>query len=193
MLFADRAVTVPAAGGRDALLETLGSLGPGVTEITLHPAVDSPELRAATGDWASRVADLDLLVGDPVVADGHRRRRRPPHRLPTAARRHAPPRPAVTTATGPGAPGPVGPAPKAVTVTGLLLLDPHGYDPTHIDSVVVDDTGIGVVRRRGETPRILPWESVVAPRRRAVGRRGDPGVVGRPGAQPPERSPRRPG
>jgi hypothetical protein len=49
-----------------------------------------------------------------------------------------------------------------VTVTGLLLLDPHGYEPTHIDSVVVDDTGIGVVRRRGETPRILPWGSVVA-------------------------------
>ena len=67
----------------------------------------------------------------------------------------------MTTATGPGVPGPVGPAPKPVTITGLLLLDPHGYDPTHIDSVVVDDTGIGVVRRRGESPRILPWESVV--------------------------------
>jgi predicted glycoside hydrolase/deacetylase ChbG (UPF0249 family) len=69
VLFADRSVTVPAVGGRDALLEALGSLGPGVTEITLHPAVDSAELRAATGDWASRVADLDLLVRDPVVAD----------------------------------------------------------------------------------------------------------------------------
>ena len=68
VLFADRAVTVPAGGGRDALLEALGSLRPGVTEITLHPAVDSPELRAATGDWASRVADLALLVEDPAVA-----------------------------------------------------------------------------------------------------------------------------
>jgi hypothetical protein len=67
----------------------------------------------------------------------------------------------VTTATGPGVPGPVGPAPRTVTVTGLLLLDPHGFEPTHIDSVVVDDTGIGVVRRRGESPRLLPWDSVV--------------------------------
>jgi predicted glycoside hydrolase/deacetylase ChbG (UPF0249 family) len=68
VLFADRAVTVPAVGGRKALLEALGSLAPGVTEITLHPAVDSPELRAAADDWASRVADLELLVGDPDVA-----------------------------------------------------------------------------------------------------------------------------
>ncbi len=68
----------------------------------------------------------------------------------------------MTTATGPGAPGPVGPAPRPVTLTGLLLFDPHGYDPTLVDSVIVDDTGIGVLRRRGETPRILPWESVVA-------------------------------
>ena len=67
VLFADRALTVPAVGGRTALLEALGSLGPGVTEITLHPAVDSPELRAATGDWASRVSDLALLVDDPAV------------------------------------------------------------------------------------------------------------------------------
>ena len=62
------AATVPAVGGREALLEALASLEPGVTEITLHPAVDSPELRAATGDWASRVADLALLVDDPEVA-----------------------------------------------------------------------------------------------------------------------------
>lgn len=55
-----------------------------------------------------------------------------------------------------------GPAPKPLTVTGLLLLDPHGYDPTHVDTVVVNDVGIGVIRRRGEAPRVLPWESVVA-------------------------------
>jgi hypothetical protein len=55
-----------------------------------------------------------------------------------------------------------GPGPKPLTVTALLLLDPHGYDPTHVDSVVVNDLGIGVIRRRGETPRVLPWESVVA-------------------------------
>lgn len=51
-----------------ALLGFLGALEPGLTEITLHPAVDSPELRAASSDWASRVADLALLVDDPEVA-----------------------------------------------------------------------------------------------------------------------------
>ncbi len=69
----------------------------------------------------------------------------------------------MTTAPGPDVPGArEGPGPKPLTVTGLLLLDPHGYDPTIIDSVVVDDRGIGVVRRRGEPARLLPWESVVA-------------------------------
>jgi hypothetical protein len=69
----------------------------------------------------------------------------------------------VTQAPVPEAREPAaGPAPKPLTVNGLLLLDPHGYDPTHVDTVVVNDVGIGVIRRRGEAPRVLPWESVVA-------------------------------
>ena len=48
-----------------------------------------------------------------------------------------------------------------MTVTSLLLLDPHGNDPTRVDSVVVNDLGFGVIRRRGEAPRLLPWGSVV--------------------------------
>jgi hypothetical protein len=61
-------VTIPSSGGREALLAALGALEAGVTDITLHPAVDSPELRAATGDWASRVSELALLIDDPQVA-----------------------------------------------------------------------------------------------------------------------------
>jgi hypothetical protein len=68
VLFADRAVTVPALDGREVLLAILRSLEPGVTEITLHPAVDTDELRAATDDWEARVADLRLLVDDAEVA-----------------------------------------------------------------------------------------------------------------------------
>ena len=68
VLFADHACTVPASGGRQALLDILEALEPGVTEITLHPAVDTAELRAATSDWASRSADLALLVDDVEVA-----------------------------------------------------------------------------------------------------------------------------
>ncbi len=66
-LFADHAATVPARGGRKMLLELLGALEPGLTEITLHPAIDSNELRAASDDWESRVADHTLLVDDPEV------------------------------------------------------------------------------------------------------------------------------
>jgi len=47
-------------------------------------------------------------------------------------------------------------------VTGLLLLDPHGHDPTAVESITFDDGGIGVVRSRGEAPRVLPWSALVA-------------------------------
>jgi predicted glycoside hydrolase/deacetylase ChbG (UPF0249 family) len=67
-LFADRAATIPARGGRQMLLELLGTLEPGLTEITLHPAIDCDELRAATHDWESRVADHTVLVDDSEVA-----------------------------------------------------------------------------------------------------------------------------
>jgi predicted glycoside hydrolase/deacetylase ChbG (UPF0249 family) len=68
VLFADRAATVPVRGGRQLLLEMLGGLQPGLTEITLHPAIDSDELRAASDDWESRIADHDVLVDDSEVA-----------------------------------------------------------------------------------------------------------------------------
>jgi predicted glycoside hydrolase/deacetylase ChbG (UPF0249 family) len=37
--------------------QVLDALPPGITHFVLHPAVDSPELRAITPDWPSRVAD----------------------------------------------------------------------------------------------------------------------------------------
>jgi hypothetical protein len=40
----------------------LDDLRPGVTELFLHPAVDTPELRAATPDWQARVDDHALLT-----------------------------------------------------------------------------------------------------------------------------------
>ena len=36
---------------------------PGVTEMYVHPAVDTPELRAFAPDWAARVDDHDLITG----------------------------------------------------------------------------------------------------------------------------------
>ena len=106
--------------------------------------------------------------------------------LPSAPGGRAGPRPPGTP-DGTGRPG--GPAPRPLTVTGLLLSDPLGHDPTTVESITFDDGGIGVVRRRGQEPRVLPWDAVVA---HAV----EPwagGVIPEwwvdPGAQRSERSP----
>jgi hypothetical protein len=37
------------------------ALPPGLTHFVLHPAVDTPELRAITPDWPSRVADYQAF------------------------------------------------------------------------------------------------------------------------------------
>lgn len=63
-IFADRFVTLPAVGASSALFHLLQTLEPGLTEVTLRPAVDTAELRAITEDWESRVADHVLLVDD---------------------------------------------------------------------------------------------------------------------------------
>lgn len=46
----------------------VGSLRPGVTELFVHPAIDSPELRAATPDWAVRVDDHALATAPDALA-----------------------------------------------------------------------------------------------------------------------------
>ena len=63
-MFADRFDRLPPVGTRAAFLGLLGSLEPGLTEVTLRPAVDTPELRAIAADWRARVADEVLLVAD---------------------------------------------------------------------------------------------------------------------------------
>jgi predicted glycoside hydrolase/deacetylase ChbG (UPF0249 family) len=73
ILFADRFVTLPAPASRQTLADLLASLPSGLTELALHPAIDTPELRAITVEWPSRVADHELAVGEPgldrLVAD----------------------------------------------------------------------------------------------------------------------------
>jgi predicted glycoside hydrolase/deacetylase ChbG (UPF0249 family) len=41
---------------------TFDSLPPGLTHFILHPAYDTPELRAITADWRSRVADYQAFT-----------------------------------------------------------------------------------------------------------------------------------
>ena len=68
VVFPDNFVHVRGTGTRRALERTLADLRPGVTEIYLHPAVDSPELRAITHDWTNRVDDHELVTRDRSMA-----------------------------------------------------------------------------------------------------------------------------
>jgi predicted glycoside hydrolase/deacetylase ChbG (UPF0249 family) len=64
VVFPDHFTYFRGHGGRRAVERAIYDLAPGVTEIHLHPAIDTPELRAQTPDWADRVGDHDLVVND---------------------------------------------------------------------------------------------------------------------------------
>jgi predicted glycoside hydrolase/deacetylase ChbG (UPF0249 family) len=52
-------------GSRRTIEAALQSLRPGVTEMYLHPAVDTDELRASHPDWEHRVDDYAFIARDP--------------------------------------------------------------------------------------------------------------------------------
>ncbi|HYM00518.1 MAG TPA: polysaccharide deacetylase family protein, partial [Blastocatellia bacterium] len=52
----------PAEGRLDQAREIFDSLPAGLTYMMIHPAKDSPELRAITGDWRQRVADYETFM-----------------------------------------------------------------------------------------------------------------------------------
>jgi chitin disaccharide deacetylase len=64
VVFPDHFVLVRGVGSRRTLERVVFDLRPGVTEVYVHPAVDSPELRALAPDWAARVDDHDLVTND---------------------------------------------------------------------------------------------------------------------------------
>jgi chitin disaccharide deacetylase len=62
VLAPDRVISLGTLGqDEDSLRQALGALDPGVTELHVHPAHDSPELRAATPSWETRVNEVLLL------------------------------------------------------------------------------------------------------------------------------------
>jgi predicted glycoside hydrolase/deacetylase ChbG (UPF0249 family) len=65
----DHVATAPRAGSRRILERLLFDLRPGVTEVVVHPALDTAELRAFAPDWAARVDDHDLVTTDSTVRD----------------------------------------------------------------------------------------------------------------------------
>jgi hypothetical protein len=46
----------------------LGELPAGITHFILHPAVDTPELRAIAPDWQARVANYHAFMSDELKA-----------------------------------------------------------------------------------------------------------------------------
>jgi predicted glycoside hydrolase/deacetylase ChbG (UPF0249 family) len=66
VVFPDSFVLCPI-GARRRIERVLFDLRPGVTEVYLHPAIDSDELRAATDDWSGRVEDHAFLCSDPSL------------------------------------------------------------------------------------------------------------------------------
>jgi chitin disaccharide deacetylase len=61
VVFVDRMLSVPATGARRLVEERLSAVEPGVTELRIHPAVDTDELRAIASDWPARVDDHRLV------------------------------------------------------------------------------------------------------------------------------------
>jgi predicted glycoside hydrolase/deacetylase ChbG (UPF0249 family) len=67
VLFPDRFVYIPSGvGSRKVIERAVFDLRPGVTEVYVHPAIDTPELRAIDDSWSARVDDLDLVL-DPEL------------------------------------------------------------------------------------------------------------------------------
>jgi predicted glycoside hydrolase/deacetylase ChbG (UPF0249 family) len=64
IVFTDHLVNSPV-GARKTIEKTLFSLRPGVTEVLLHPAVDTDELRHSYPDADKRIDD-DKLLRDPL-------------------------------------------------------------------------------------------------------------------------------
>ncbi|MEZ5381652.1 MAG: ChbG/HpnK family deacetylase [Microthrixaceae bacterium] len=62
VLSPDHVVNVRDGSARATVERALSQLRPGVTELRLRPAVDTPELRALGNDWADRVGDLDVIM-----------------------------------------------------------------------------------------------------------------------------------
>jgi chitin disaccharide deacetylase len=60
VVFTDAAFVSSAPGPGPSLLDQLSLLEPGVSELQVRPAIDSPELRSFAEDWSQRVQDYEL-------------------------------------------------------------------------------------------------------------------------------------
>ena len=66
-MFPDHFVPARKAGSRDRVEKAIVGLQPGVTEIHVQPAVDTPEIRAVSPNWAAWVDDHALVTQEPSL------------------------------------------------------------------------------------------------------------------------------
>jgi predicted glycoside hydrolase/deacetylase ChbG (UPF0249 family) len=64
LVFPDHFVPARRAGSRDRVERVLLDLAPGVTEIHVQPAVDTPEVRALSPNWSAWVDDHALVTDE---------------------------------------------------------------------------------------------------------------------------------
>jgi predicted glycoside hydrolase/deacetylase ChbG (UPF0249 family) len=64
VVFPDHFVAVGGLGSRRAIEQALDDLPPGVTELQVRPALDTPEQRAFDDSWTHRVDDHHLICFD---------------------------------------------------------------------------------------------------------------------------------
>ena len=69
VVFTDHYVFYSGVGGRKPIERALFDLRPGVTEMYVHPAVDTDELRSSHPDWSGRVEDHAYVCSDPSLRD----------------------------------------------------------------------------------------------------------------------------
>ena len=75
-LAADEGVVFPdhfdhdwRAGSRQRVLDALAALGPGVTELHVQPAIDTPEVRALTASAEKWIDDLEFVTAGDELRD----------------------------------------------------------------------------------------------------------------------------
>jgi hypothetical protein len=56
-------------GSRERVLGDLNNLRPGITEIHVQPAVDTPEVRALGDDTLGWIEDHNFVVNDPTLRE----------------------------------------------------------------------------------------------------------------------------
>jgi len=65
ILMADHVIAAPRGKESRAVVdEAFHNLQPGVTEVHVRPAIDTPELRAITPRWTANVSDAHLVTDD---------------------------------------------------------------------------------------------------------------------------------